>query len=192
MHHILPPYRSVSGPVAAKDGSRLVFADHRGHSRSDSITARLAGVGRTMPASAESRRARANAHWHVSLREYATSWTSAPEAVIALKLLGLAERGAAILLPLDDERRRLAFRVPGAQGIVYDTALPGVHHQELLRDLGLLPINRVAAAEKGARTPRRKDGRRVAKSVYVEDKIVPGPDSRAVSCRSMHGMARSG
>ena len=68
--------------------------------------------------------------------------------------------------------RRLAPVVPGAQGVVYDTALRGVHHQELLRELGLLPINRVTAAIKGASTPRRKDGRRVAKSVYVEDKVV--------------------
>jgi hypothetical protein len=77
--------------------------------------------------------------------------------------------------------RRLAPLVPGAQGVVYDTALRGVHHQELLRDLGLLPINRVAAAEKGARTPRRKDGRRIPKSVHVEDKMVTGRDDRAIS-----------
>lgn len=77
--------------------------------------------------------------------------------------------------------RRLAPLVPGAQGVVYDTALRGVHHQELLRDLGLLPINRVAAAEKGARTPRRKEGRRVAKSVHVEDKLVTGHNGQAVS-----------
>jgi hypothetical protein len=77
--------------------------------------------------------------------------------------------------------RRLAPLVPGAQGVIYDTAFRGVHHQELLRDLGLLSINRVAASEKGARTPRRKDGRRVAKSVYVEDKMVTGPDGRAIS-----------
>jgi hypothetical protein len=77
--------------------------------------------------------------------------------------------------------RRLTPLVPGAQGVVYDTALRGVHHQELLRDLGLVPINRVAAAKKGARTPRRKEGRRVAKSVHVEDKMVSGPDGRAVS-----------
>lgn len=62
-----------------------------------------------------------------------------------------------------------------------DTALRGLHHQELLRNLGSLPINRVAAAEKGARTPRRKDGRRVPKSVHVEDKVVPRPDGRPIS-----------
>jgi hypothetical protein len=77
--------------------------------------------------------------------------------------------------------RRLAPLMPGAQGIVYDTALRGVHHQELLRDLGLLPINRVTAADKGARAPRRKEGRRVAKSVHVEDKLVTDPQGQTVS-----------
>jgi hypothetical protein len=75
-----------------------------------------------------------------------------------------------------DSFRRLAPLVPGAQGVVYDTALRGVHHQELLRDLGLLPINRVTAAEKGARAPRRKEGRRIPKGVHVEDKMVTGAD----------------
>jgi hypothetical protein len=77
--------------------------------------------------------------------------------------------------------RRLAPLMPGAQGIVYDTALRGVHHQELLRDLGLLPINRVTAADKGARAPRRKEGRRVAKSVHVEDKLVTDPQGQTAS-----------
>jgi len=68
--------------------------------------------------------------------------------------------------------RRLAPLVPGAQGIIYDTALRGVHHQTLLRDLGLIPVNRVTAAEKGAKDPRRAEGRRVEKSVHLEDKEV--------------------
>lgn len=53
---------------------------------------------------------------------------------------------------------RLAPLIPGAQGVIYDTALRGVHHQKLLRELGLLPVNRVTAAEKGARDPRRGKG----------------------------------
>jgi hypothetical protein len=76
--------------------------------------------------------------------------------------------------------RRLAPLVPGAQAIVYDTALRGVHHQELLRDLGLLPVNRVAAARKGSSKPRRKDGRRVAKNVHVEDKVIGAGEGRRV------------
>ncbi len=45
-------------------------------------------------------------------------------------------------------------------------------HQKLLRELGLPPVNRVTAAEKGAKDPRRGTGRRVEKSVYVEDKEI--------------------
>jgi hypothetical protein len=37
---------------------------------------------------------------------------------------------------------------PGAQGVIYDTALRGVHHQTLLRNLGCLSINKVVAAER--------------------------------------------
>jgi hypothetical protein len=66
---------------------------------------------------------------------------------------------------------RVAPLVPGAHGVVYDTALRGVHHQTLLRNLGLLPINRVTAAHAGAKTPRRAD-RRVEKSAHVEDKTI--------------------
>jgi hypothetical protein len=68
--------------------------------------------------------------------------------------------------------RRLAPLVPGAQGVIYDAALRGVHHQVLLRELGLIPVNRVTAAQKGAKSPRRGQGRRVEKSVHVEDKVV--------------------
>jgi hypothetical protein len=66
---------------------------------------------------------------------------------------------------------RLGKHVDGAHGVVYDTALRGVHHQALLRDLGLLPINRVAAAKANPKNPRRAE-RRVEKSAYVEDKTI--------------------
>jgi hypothetical protein len=35
--------------------------------------------------------------------------------------------------------RRITPLVPGAPGVIYDTALRGVHHQILLRELGLVP-----------------------------------------------------
>ena len=66
---------------------------------------------------------------------------------------------------------RLAHLVEGAHGVVYDTALRGVHHQILLRDLGLLSINRVAAAVANPKTARRSE-RRVEKSAYIEDKTI--------------------
>ena len=74
---------------------------------------------------------------------------------------------------------RVAPLVPGAQGVIYDTALRGVHHQTLLRDLGLLPVNRVQAAVKDSKKPRRKQGRRIEKSVHVEDKTVTLIDGRS-------------
>ena len=68
--------------------------------------------------------------------------------------------------------QRLAPLVPGAQGVIYDTALRGIHHQTLLRNLGLLPVNRVTAKKKGSTKPRWAEGRRIEKSVHVEDKMV--------------------
>jgi hypothetical protein len=70
---------------------------------------------------------------------------------------------------------RLAPHMPGAQGVIYDTALRGVHHQHLLRELGLLPINRVTAAKAGGKKPRRSD-RRVEKTVHIEDKTITLPN----------------
>ena len=66
---------------------------------------------------------------------------------------------------------RLSPHLDGAQGVIYDTALRGVHHQTLLRDLGLLPINRVTAKKTTPKQPRRAE-RRVEKSAYVEDKTI--------------------
>jgi len=68
---------------------------------------------------------------------------------------------------------RTAPLVPGAQAVVYDTALRGIHHQTILRDLGLIPINRVAAAQAGAKSARRgKKDQRVEKLVFVEQKTI--------------------
>ena len=80
-------------------------------------------------------------------------------------------------------RRRLLHPprtpVPGAQGVIYDTALRGVHHQHLLRELGLLPINRVTAAKAGAKKPARGNERRVEKNVHIEDKTITLADGTA-------------
>jgi hypothetical protein len=79
--------------------------------------------------------------------------------------------------------KRLSPLVPGAQAIVYDSALRGVHHQVLLRDLGIMPINRVTALERGARKPRRVQGRRVEKVVHVEDKEIRLADGSTTKLR---------
>ena len=78
---------------------------------------------------------------------------------------------------------RLAPHVSGAQAIVYDTALRGVHHQTILREIGLVPVNMVAAAETfGSRTLKRKIKRR-EKTVHVEDKLLTQPDGSPVTVR---------
>ncbi len=76
--------------------------------------------------------------------------------------------------------------------MIYGTALPGIHHQRLLREFGLLPINRVTAAKAGARKPRRND-RRVEKSIHLEDRFVIRADgtSTTVSLFARAGLLRS-
>jgi hypothetical protein len=71
---------------------------------------------------------------------------------------------------------QLAPQCPGAQGVIYDTALRGVHHQTLLRDLGWLPVNKVTAAKARVNRPRRKGGERTEKSTHVEDRVINLPD----------------
>jgi len=44
---------------------------------------------------------------------------------------------------------RLHPLVPGVQGVIYDTALRGAHHQVLLREHGLMPVNQVTAPWRG-------------------------------------------
>jgi hypothetical protein len=68
----------------------------------------------------------------------------------------------------------LAPLIPGAQGVIYDTAFRGVHHQRLMRDLGWVSINRVTA-NAGSRKRPRKDRKRVEKTVYVETKTIRTP-----------------
>lgn len=68
----------------------------------------------------------------------------------------------------------LATHMPGAQAVIYDGALRGVHHQTFLRDLGLLTVSRVAAARR-IRNKQSKAVKRIDKVVYVETKTVPTP-----------------
>jgi hypothetical protein len=58
---------------------------------------------------------------------------------------------------------RLAPLVPGAQGVIYDTALRGVHHQTLLRDLGL----RRAPPARGRPRPPEHPGVRASHGAEV-------------------------
>ena len=84
---------------------------------------------------------------------------------------------------------RLRPLLDGAQGVIYDTALRGVHHQHLLRDLGWLPVNKVTAAKASVKTPRRKGGERVEKSTFVEDRTITLPDGTETT---IHLFAKAG
>lgn len=75
---------------------------------------------------------------------------------------------------------RLAPHVPRAQAVVYDTALRGVHHQKILRELGIVPVNMVAAAETFASKTFKRKIKRREKTVHVEDKDVRLPDGSTV------------
>lgn len=66
----------------------------------------------------------------------------------------------------------IAPHSPGIQGVVYDTALRGVHHNELMQKFGWLSINRVQGAE--VVTRNGKPVKRVEKTVHIEDKTING------------------
>jgi hypothetical protein len=87
---------------------------------------------------------------------------------------------------------RLGPLVSGAQGVIYDTALRCAHHQTLLRDLGLIPVNRVTAAKAGVKQARRNDGQRVEKSTRLETRTIALPDgsSRAIELYARGGSGR--
>ena len=101
---------------------------------------------------------------------------------IILDVEWVADRGSEARVAVDCFSR-LSPLVPGAQAVVYDTALRGVHHQKLLRELGLIPINRVTASVASIKRPRRKGGRRVEKSVHIEDKRIRLSDSSTRTAR---------
>ena len=86
-----------------------------------------------------------------------TDWVPSPggEAATALNSIG-----------------RIAADAPGLQGVIYDGALRGVHHQRLLRDLGLLPINKVTAAVGTGPNRKKSNKARVEKSTFVEQRTI--------------------
>jgi hypothetical protein len=83
---------------------------------------------------------------------------------------------------------RLRPLVPGAQGVIYDTALRGVHHQTLLRELGLLPINRVSGSAAPSKEPRSARGRH-ERIIHIEDRPILLGDG---SVRTLRLLARGG
>ncbi|MCW3037790.1 MAG: hypothetical protein JWM17_3102 [Actinobacteria bacterium] len=83
---------------------------------------------------------------------------------------------------------RLRPLVPGAQGVIYDTALRGAHHQTLLRELGLLPINRVSGSAAASEEPKSTGGRN-ERTIHIEDRPILLGDG---SSRILRLLARGG
>ncbi|MEJ7801568.1 MAG: hypothetical protein WKF60_13675 [Ilumatobacter sp.] len=95
---------------------------------------------------------------------------------IILDVLPVPDKGGEAAVAVESVERLVPL-LPGAQGVVYDTALRGVHHQRIMRDLGLLSINRVALAKAGSKKPRRRKAeQRQEKSTLIETKTITLPD----------------
>jgi hypothetical protein len=86
-----------------------------------------------------------------------------------------------------DSITRIAGDAPGLHGVIYDGALRGVHHQRLLRDLGILSVNKVSATT--GTGPRRKGRVRVEKSTFVEQRTITDGNGRE---RTVDLFARAG
>ena len=67
---------------------------------------------------------------------------------------------------------RLAPHIDGAQGVVYDTALRGVHHQTLLRGSRTPPHQPRHRRQSQPQDPPPTAERRVEKSAYIEGKTI--------------------
>ena len=114
--------------------------------------------------------------------EFVAVATRSDQGRVILDVEQVASAGGEAAVAMDCFARLLPL-VPGTLGLVYDGALRGAHHQRLLRELGVLCVNRVAAAENrgGLRSGWR--GVRIEKSSHIEDRLVTLPDGREVTVR---------
>jgi hypothetical protein len=78
--------------------------------------------------------------------------------------------------------RNIAPLAPGAQGVAYDMAFRGKHNQELLQ-MGLIPIDNVAAKQKGVKLEKGGVIPRIPKDSHVEDVIATLRDGTQENCR---------
>jgi hypothetical protein len=80
----------------------------------------------------------------------------------------------------------VAPNTPGALGVIYDGAFRGMHHTEIMHDLGWLSINRVQSAEL-----IKRDGKvvkRVDKMTHIEDKQINGKTVRLFARKGAIGI----
>lgn len=95
---------------------------------------------------------------------------------IILDVAPVPDKGGEAAIAVESVKRLVPL-LPGAQGVVYDTALRGAHHQTIMRRLGLLSINRVALAKAGSKKPRRNEAdQRKEKSTLIQTKTITLPD----------------
>lgn len=100
------------------------------------------------------------------------------------------KQGREAAAAMDCFERLARIAADGVQGVVYDTALRGVHHQKLLREFGWIPVNKSTAHKTGSSKPRRGKGdQRVEKLVHVEDRRITLANNRS---RTLHLYAQGG
>jgi hypothetical protein len=128
-------------------------------------------------------------------------WQGTGEAAWGIKYVLVATRGPnvhqRVILDADhvpkpggeaatamDCFRRLQPSLEGCQTLIYDTALRGVHHQQILRDFGWIPVNRLQARQAGPKDARRQESeQRQPKSVHIEDRTITTPTGTKVTLR---------
>jgi len=77
-----------------------------------------------------------------------------------------------------DHFTQLAPVLPGAQRVIYDTALRGTHHQRLMQELGWLSVNRVSAngsAPVGEPEAGQRQEAQAHRDTWMETKTVKTP-----------------
>ncbi len=167
------------GSLSHPDLSRMLYADGKvispvfkakpGQKKVDPATGEICGL-----------RADPDAHLHVTgggEPAYGNKFvmlscrTSEPHGRMILDLEWVPNVGGEAKVPLQC-LARTAPLLPGAHGVIYDGAFRGVHLQEVLHDLGLVPVVPVTAASGGNRARKPREERRV----WVEEHQVRGTD----------------
>ena len=95
----------------------------------------------------------------------------APHARIILAVASVPDTGGEAAVAVDCLRDVVPL-LPGAQGVLYDGALRGVHMLEILSEIGVLPIAPVTAKSGGKRVRQPREER----VVWIESQEVASPD----------------
>lgn len=106
---------------------------------------------------------------------------TAPHSRMILDVAWVQRQGKEAAVAMESIAR-IRPMTPGAQGVVYDKALMGVHKQALLHEHGLLPIIRVSA-KRAAKKTSKGVMPRIPKDAHIEDKPVKLIDGTIKMCR---------